>query len=107
MRSKTLRAASNSFLRDSAQGTARAVNTEALPLHRADRRPPQGAWIIFNDGVRGFYARRFYLGAHVILSTDEVLEGETVEDVRAKLPSTLVNCGRNDDDEPFVIEWWV
>lgn len=62
--------------------------------------------MVAEDGVRGVYARRFYLGAAVILSTDEVIEGEKIEDVRAKLPDGLINLGRCDSLAPYVLEWW-
>lgn len=81
----------------------RSSNTEALPPARSE---PQGSWVIFKDGARGFYVRHFYLGGSIILSTDEVIEGKNVDDVRARLPEGLINLGRGDNDEPDVMETW-
>lgn len=69
-------------------------------------RPPVGVWIIFRDHEGSLRARRFYLGNVVVLTTDEVIEGETVEDVRAQLPAGLINLGRAINDHPCTVEVW-
>jgi hypothetical protein len=92
------------------------TSTEALPLARTDViRGPKGAWCVRSDGERGFYARCWFLGKTIVLSTDHVIEGATLDDVRANIRAALplqdrfglINVGRLDDDDPQVVEWWV
>lgn len=39
--------------------------------------------------------------------TDDVLEGATLDEVRAQLPPGLINIGRQDADDPVILESWV
>ena len=84
---------------------ARLQDSE-LPITAAIRRGPQGAWVIFNDGHRGYYARRFYISSMMTLASSDTIEGENLDDVRARLPEGLENLGRCELDEPQVVETW-
>ncbi len=71
---------------------------------------PCGVWIIYDhptDHPDKFVARKFYVGASMVLASDEVLGAETLEKLRPLLPTGLVNLGRADDEtDETVVEMW-
>ncbi len=67
-------------------------------------------WTIFNspaDRPGCIFARRFVAADGKSLPTADVISGETVEAIRAKLPPGLICFPRSPDDPISVVETWL
>ena len=67
-------------------------------------------WTVYDSPVdfTGMYvARRFIVAAGGYYSTDDVLFGETLAQVREQLPRGLYCMPRNDHDAPPIVEVWL
>jgi hypothetical protein len=69
-----------------------------------------GMWVIYDhptDYPDRYVARRFYSGPGVILASDDLLTGDTIEELRILLPHGLTRVPRSPQDDPKVLEAWV
>lgn len=66
-------------------------------------------WVIYErpaDYPQGFIARMHVIG-EACGPTITAIKGEKLQDVRAKLPAGVVCIGREDGDEPQIVEVWI
>ncbi|MFG7180720.1 hypothetical protein ACGYQ5_14425 [Burkholderia pseudomallei] len=69
-------------------------------------------WVVYErptDYPEGYIARRWTLanGAGLQPSTNEVFTGDSLDDVRRKLPQGLHRIHRDPRDEPQIVEVWL
>ena len=63
-------------------------------------------WVVYDsplDLPGRFVARKWVLDK----PTAEILQGKTLEEVRAQLPPGLVCLARADEDDPKIVETWI
>lgn len=63
-------------------------------------------WTIYDhpkDYPDKFVARKFVLDK----PTDETITGNTLDEVRRKLPRGLVRFNRHETDDPVIVETWL
>jgi hypothetical protein len=54
-----------------------------------------------------FAARRFVTGPGTYTADAEVITGDTLDEVRAKLPPFLCLMPRSPGDDPVIVESWI
>ncbi len=54
-----------------------------------------------------FVARRFRAHGDGATLTDDILQGATLDAVRAQLPPGLIRLARSDNDAPDILESWI
>ena len=67
-------------------------------------------WTIFDnpEDFPGFFvARRFSVKGGKVISTQDALYGQTLQEVRDKLPQGLYCMGRHPTDTPSTVETWI
>lgn len=67
-------------------------------------------WTIFErptDFPNGFIARLFTVTPEGGRPTPACYTGDTLEEVRSKIPRGLVNLGRQPEDDSKIVESWI
>jgi hypothetical protein len=67
-------------------------------------------WVVYRPTTTdhpGKWLARLHLSLPQPQATNEVIFGETLEDVRAQLPPGLTNIGRMEEDDLVIEEVWV
>lgn len=69
-------------------------------------------WVIYDhplDFPGGYIARKWNIGGGLkpLFATGSTVTGDTLEEVRAKLPRGLYRINRDPRDEPQVVECWL
>ena len=68
-------------------------------------------WVIYQypkDYPQGYVVRRHYAMADGSVKYDaKAWVADTLEEIRAELPSGLFNIGRHDNDDPAILEVWI
>jgi hypothetical protein len=54
-----------------------------------------------------FVARMWLIGPLAMLATDKVVVGDTLAEVRSKLPPMLARVPRSDGDDACIVETWI
>lgn len=68
--------------------------------------PSMPIWVVYDsplDLPGRFVARKWVLDK----PTAEILQGKTLEELRAKLPPGLVCLARADEDDSKIVETWI
>ncbi len=67
-------------------------------------------WTVFDhprDRVEPFVARKWFAENGLVVLTNELLTGDSLEDLRARLPRGLACFPRADGDDPVIVECWM
>ncbi len=67
-------------------------------------------WTVFErpaDYPDQFVARLWHVTANEAAPTPDILFGDSLAEVRAKLPAGLGRIPRNEGDEPHIVESWL
>ena len=79
---------------------------EQIHLNNTDQDDDLSMWIVYEDTPEfpnQYVARRYLLD----VETDDYVVGDTLNDVRAKLPPGLMRIERSAKDHPQVRESWI